>query len=99
MLSKKEKKLFLLNFRAGRHEMPDRESATFKTILGHLDERVKLDKTLIPGDRKYNRALSAMAAKLAYENKAFVETTVKKHWEQVNIYKKYMYQIYIYIIN
>ncbi|KAF3438962.1 hypothetical protein FNV43_RR17237 [Rhamnella rubrinervis] len=68
---------------------PDRESATFRTIVGYMDKRVKLDKKFKPGDDKYCKALSAMAAKIAYENKAFIKTTVTKHWEMelIDFYK------------
>jgi hypothetical protein len=47
--------------------------------------RVELDKKSSPGDKKYNASLSWMAAKLAYENGAFVESIVKDHWN-VSIY-------------
>ena len=68
---------------------PDRSSEKFTSVIGNLDLRVELDKKSSPGDEKYNASLSWMAAKLAYENGAFVESTVKDHWN-VSIY------IYVY---
>lgn len=59
---------------------PDESSATFRSAVGHSDWRVELDKSSRPGEIKYNTSLSLMAAKLSYENKAFIETIVKDHW-------------------
>lgn len=42
-----------------------------------------LDKSLKKGDSKYEKALSAMAAKIAYENAAFIKTTITNHWEVI----------------
>ncbi|KAH7520182.1 hypothetical protein FEM48_Zijuj08G0117200 [Ziziphus jujuba var. spinosa] len=79
----------LLNLLRGKLVKPHRKSATYMTVLGHLDKRVKLDRNLSPGDDKYSRALCAMAAKVAYENKAFISTTVTKDWEMdfIRFYK------------
>lgn len=59
----------------------DRESPSFMSAIGHTDKRVKLDKTISRKDSKYYGALSAMAAKIAYENKAFIKNTVENHWK------------------
>ncbi|KAH7520183.1 hypothetical protein FEM48_Zijuj08G0117300 [Ziziphus jujuba var. spinosa] len=71
------------------------------TVAGHLD---KLDRNLSPGDEKYNRALCAMAAKVAYENKAFISTTVTKDWEMdfIRFYKffnSYYTEAYMFMDN
>lgn len=59
---------------------PDPQSATYRSVVGHLDVRLDLDKLIKHGDGRYNAALSMMASKLAYENQAFVHRTVKDHW-------------------
>lgn len=47
-----------------------------------MDKRVELDnKSVELGRRRYHEAISMMAAKAAYENKAYIETTVKDHWK------------------
>ncbi|KAL2906280.1 NADH dehydrogenase [ubiquinone] 1 alpha subcomplex assembly factor 3 [Bienertia sinuspersici] len=48
-----------------------RDSEKYYTLLGFLDPRLDLDKTLKRGDSKYYPSLAMMASKLAYENKAF----------------------------
>ncbi|KAL9385941.1 hypothetical protein Peur_022951 [Populus x canadensis] len=71
----------LLNLLKGKVvKTPDRSSEKFTSVIGNLDLRVELDKKSSPGDKKYNASLSWMAAKLAYENGAFVESIVKDHW-------------------
>ncbi|KAK8710880.1 hypothetical protein V6N13_146189 [Hibiscus sabdariffa] len=72
-----------------RVKTPNRESDGFKSLIGHLDRRVKLDKKIEPGNVRYNSALAAMAAKLAYENKGFIKNTVEKHWKMEFIDKDY----------
>uniref|UniRef100_A0A6N2N7D8 Fungal lipase-type domain-containing protein n=1 Tax=Salix viminalis TaxID=40686 RepID=A0A6N2N7D8_SALVM len=62
-------------------ERPVKESETFLSFVGHLDKRVDLDKNIKHGDSRYYSALSVMAAKVAYENKAFVENAVRNHWK------------------
>ncbi|XP_024184559.1 triacylglycerol lipase OBL1 [Rosa chinensis] len=59
----------------------EKDSASFISTVGHTDKRVKLDSSISRLDVRYRRALSAMAAKIAYENQAFIETTVKNHWK------------------
>ncbi|XP_062003091.1 triacylglycerol lipase OBL1-like [Rosa rugosa] len=66
----------------------EKDSASFISTVGHTDKRVKLDSSISRLDVRYRRALSAMAAKIAYENQAFIETTVKNHWKV-----KYMYDV------
>ncbi|CAB4287419.1 unnamed protein product [Prunus armeniaca] len=51
------------------------------SAIGYTDKRVKLDKTISRKDSKYYGALSAMAAKIAYENEAFIKNTVENHWK------------------
>lgn len=66
---------------AGSIQWPDKTSSTFSSFNGHLDKRVELYKNIQPGDIKYYAALSMMSAKISYENKAFIETTVEEQWE------------------
>lgn len=60
---------------------PERESEVFQSFNGSLDRRVELDKNIKPGDSRYYGALAAMAAKLSYENGAFVERIVRDYWK------------------
>ncbi|KAA8547100.1 hypothetical protein F0562_003529 [Nyssa sinensis] len=73
--------VLLLNLVQCKMIMPDRESATFLSVVGYLDKRVELDRSIKPGDGRYYGALSAMASKIAYENKAFIKTIVEDHWK------------------
>ncbi|KAF3632585.1 hypothetical protein FXO38_21934 [Capsicum annuum] len=60
--------------------LPDKKSVAFLSFVGNLDKRVELYiKCVEVGSKRYNEAISIMAAKAAYENKAFIETTVKDH--------------------
>lgn len=63
---------------------PDKSSERFISAFGHLDKRVELDTSIKPGDVRYCAALSVMAAKVAYENKAFVEDIVQNHWKAIS---------------
>lgn len=62
----------------------EKESASFISTVGHTDKRVKLDSSISREDVRYKRALSAMAAKIAYENEAFVRDTVTNKWQVKN---------------
>lgn len=64
--------------------MPDKSSAEFTSVLGNLDTRVDLDRSIKNDDRRYSLSLSIMAAKLSYENEDFVQSVVRYHWK-VNI--------------
>lgn len=59
---------------------PDKTSASFLSFLGYWDKRVQLDSSIERGDGKYNAALSMMASKVSYENKAYIEAILKDHW-------------------
>lgn len=72
----------------------DRESPTFMSAVGHTDKRLKLDKAINREDSRYYRALSAMAAKIAYENKAFIKTTVESLWKVQIIYNVHVYWLH-----
>ncbi|KAJ8771755.1 hypothetical protein K2173_028061 [Erythroxylum novogranatense] len=71
----------LLNLLKGNVVKPERSSAIFTSVLANMDTRVELNRNIRPGDRKYKAFLSLMAAKLSYENEAFIKSTVKDHWE------------------
>ncbi|CAA3007253.1 Fungal lipase-like domain containing [Olea europaea subsp. europaea] len=66
---------------AGKVIYPEKDSATFVSLIGNIDNRVKLDNNISREDRRYNAVLSAMASKVSYENKAYVESTVKNQWK------------------
>ncbi|CAN4079668.1 unnamed protein product [Withania somnifera] len=73
----------IFNSLRGRTIVPDKESAAFLSFIGNLDKRFELDiKSLeeVRG-RRYDAAISMMAAKAAYENKACIETTVNDLWK------------------
>jgi hypothetical protein len=67
---------------------PDSSSATFTSVVGNLDQRKELDKNIRPENPKYKASLAMMACKLAYENEAFVQTTIKDQWSVsiINLY-------------
>ncbi|KAL3514485.1 hypothetical protein ACH5RR_027202 [Cinchona calisaya] len=69
------------NFFTGKVVMPDRSSATFTSFIGNLDKRLDLDSAVGPNDERYGAALAIMAAKLSYENEAFVTTVVRDRWQ------------------
>ncbi|KAI3922245.1 hypothetical protein MKX01_005934 [Papaver californicum] len=71
----------LINLLKWKIDIPDPKSARYRSNTAFMDIRVQLDKNLIYGDNRYYAAFSVMAAKLAYENEAFVEKTVKDHWK------------------
>ncbi|KAK4488385.1 hypothetical protein RD792_004147 [Penstemon davidsonii] len=73
--------MFLKNIVRGKVVMPDENSSSYVSFIGHLDKRVELDKNIIPGSEKYFASLSAMASKLAYENKEFIKVTVEEKWK------------------
>ncbi|KAK4488387.1 hypothetical protein RD792_004149 [Penstemon davidsonii] len=73
--------MFLKNIVRGKVVMPDKNSSSYVSFIGHLDKRVELDKNIIPGREKYFASLSAMASKLAYENKEFIKVTVEEKWK------------------
>ncbi|KAB1220229.1 hypothetical protein CJ030_MR3G017053 [Morella rubra] len=64
----------------GKVVWPETTSATYKSILECLDERVDLDRNIAQCNKEYNKALSVMACKIAYENEAFVQAIVEDHW-------------------
>ncbi|KAF5468247.1 hypothetical protein F2P56_012413 [Juglans regia] len=78
-------KLWLKIIKGDKVVVPKKSSATFASVVGHLDQRVTLDKNIKPTDKKYKKSLSMMACKLSYENEAFVQTIVKNQWEMENL--------------
>ncbi|XP_020594663.1 uncharacterized protein LOC110034760 [Phalaenopsis equestris] len=71
--------------------IPRRHAANFRSIICHIDGRYELFRSIflsdytsiepIPGLDINPFCLSMMAAKLAYENGAFIENQVKKYWK------------------
>ncbi|XP_039011679.1 triacylglycerol lipase OBL1-like isoform X1 [Hibiscus syriacus] len=70
--------VLFLNLLRGKVKMPDRRSEVFMSFIGGLDTRVELDKDIKPGDCRY---FGAMAAKLSYENEAFVRRIIRDYWK------------------
>ncbi|XP_010666607.2 triacylglycerol lipase OBL1 [Beta vulgaris subsp. vulgaris] len=68
-----------------------RESDKYYSFLGHSDYRLDLSKDIKHGDARYYPALTVMASKLSYENKAVIRTAVTDHWkmEFVDFYNFY----------
>ncbi|KAJ4718921.1 Lipase [Melia azedarach] len=75
----------LINILRGKLVLPDTSSPTFTSILGNIDTRFELDPKIEPNNRRYYASLSLMAAKLAYENKPFIETTIKDLWHMESL--------------
>ncbi|XP_022773948.1 uncharacterized protein LOC111316204 [Durio zibethinus] len=71
----------LLNILRGKNVMPDREAANYRSFIGYVDTRMKLDRDIKYGDGTYYPALSMMACKAAYNNSAYTEAIVNDHWE------------------
>ncbi|XVE83891.1 hypothetical protein DITRI_Ditri16bG0124700 [Diplodiscus trichospermus] len=69
----------LLNVATGKLRWPS--SATFTSVIGNIDTRVELDKSIKPGDKKYKASLSIMAAKISYENEVFIKTKIIEQWK------------------
>lgn len=66
-------------------------------MIGHLDSRVTLDKSIKPGDVNYFGALCMMASKLVYENEAHVTQIVNDIWKVSSFSISISFTIYIYI--
>ncbi|XP_062226985.1 triacylglycerol lipase OBL1-like [Phragmites australis] len=69
------------NILHGRMEYPDKSSPTYRSMTGLIDRRVDLDRSIKPTDNRYDAALCVMASKLAYENEAFIQNVVTRHWQ------------------
>ncbi|KAK1308960.1 hypothetical protein QJS10_CPA09g00005 [Acorus calamus] len=71
--------------------IPDKNSASYRSVLAFIDSRVDLFNTASSSNKVYkiNNTfnavepfdLTAMASKIAYENPAFVQNAVEKHWK------------------
>lgn len=70
-------------FLVGKVEMPDKESASYLSAIGFMDQRVNCHKKFKPGEKTYMVALSAVASKVAYENNAFIRATVEDQWKVI----------------
>ncbi|KAJ9674389.1 hypothetical protein PVL29_023755 [Vitis rotundifolia] len=71
----------LLNLLKGKMALPDKSSAEFTSVVGNLDTRVDLDRSIKNDGLRYSLSLSIMAAKLSYENEDFVQSVVRDHWK------------------
>ncbi|MCL7045989.1 hypothetical protein MKW94_007332 [Papaver nudicaule] len=79
---------FFVGLFHGKLIIPDKSAANFTSIIGITDTRLELDKNIRSGDCRYHGSLSAMAAKLAYENEGLVKDSVTNKWkmEFINFY-------------
>ncbi|KAB1220230.1 putative feruloyl esterase A [Morella rubra] len=75
--------MLVVNLLTGKVVWPESTSATYKSAVDCLDERVELDKSIGQGNKEYNKALSVMASKIAYENEAFIQAIVEDHWNGI----------------
>ncbi|XP_052200854.1 triacylglycerol lipase OBL1-like [Diospyros lotus] len=73
--------MLLLNLLKGSAAKPERSSAAFRSIIAAIDTRLALDGSISNSDNRYGASLSMMAAKLSYENEAFVEAIVEHRWK------------------
>ncbi|CAI9777464.1 unnamed protein product [Fraxinus pennsylvanica] len=71
----------VLNFLRGQVIYPEKTARSFMSIVGHVDNRRELDDKIKQGDKRYYASLSMMAAKVSYENKAYIESTVMDYWK------------------
>ncbi|KAL2528536.1 alpha/beta-hydrolase superfamily protein [Forsythia ovata] len=71
----------VLNFLRGKVIHSNKSTKNFISIVGHIDKRRKLDDNIRHGDGRYYAALSIMASKVSYENKAYIESTVMDQWK------------------
>ncbi|KAK9067059.1 hypothetical protein SSX86_014383 [Deinandra increscens subsp. villosa] len=71
----------ITNTLSGKMVLPNNESPDYSTTIGLLDIRRDLDSRIKHEDPRYTSALAIMAAKCAYENKAYIKETVENHWE------------------
>jgi len=65
---------------AGEVITPEKSSAEFLSVIGHLDTRIDLDKNIHHKDVKYKGLLSIMASKFSYENEQVISNAVRNHW-------------------
>lgn len=61
--------------------IPDKESVNYKSVIAHMDSRVKIDPTFEICTPRYNEALALLASKIAYENKAYIKHVVEDRWK------------------
>ena len=74
-------RMMLWNFLRGKLVLPNRESPQYSSAIGLLDIRRNLDSRIKRQDPRYESALSVMAAKVAYENEAYIMETVESYWK------------------
>lgn len=61
---------------------PDVRCSEYASLIGNIDTRIELDNNIKPDDdKRYKSSLAVMAAKLSYENQAFVKNVVLNHWK------------------
>ncbi|KAI3684726.1 hypothetical protein L6452_33951 [Arctium lappa] len=75
----------IINRIRGKVVKPEESSEKFMSLIGEMDTRLKLDASIRKGDGRYDPSLSMMAAKLSYENEAFVKAAVQDHLKMVFI--------------
>ncbi|OMP02008.1 Lipase, class 3 [Corchorus olitorius] len=75
----------ITNIIRGNNVIPDRDSETFISYIGSLDTRMELDRNIKNGHGMYYPSLAIMAAKAAYNNKAYTQIIVEEHWEMKHL--------------
>uniref|UniRef100_A0A1J3IGZ6 Lipase n=1 Tax=Noccaea caerulescens TaxID=107243 RepID=A0A1J3IGZ6_NOCCA len=73
--------MILPNLFEGKFVWPEETSASFASLIGNLDPRFELDRTIERGSKRYKAMLSIMASKLSYENINFVSYVLHNHWK------------------
>ncbi|CAH9131904.1 unnamed protein product [Cuscuta epithymum] len=71
----------ILNFLTGNVVRPEPTSENFRSLLAILDKRVNFDPDIKNGDSRYTPLLSIMAAKLSYENEAYIQKVITDNWK------------------
>ncbi|KAL1207750.1 Triacylglycerol lipase OBL1 [Cardamine amara subsp. amara] len=71
----------IVHLLTGKLVKPDESSSTYASFIGCSDRRVDLDQKINVGTIEYKSMLSAMASKIAYENKPFITSVVKNNWK------------------
>ncbi|KAJ9559966.1 hypothetical protein OSB04_005126 [Centaurea solstitialis] len=75
----------IINRIRGKVVKVEESSEKFVSMIGELDPRLKLDARVGKDDGRYKPSLSMMAAKLCYENEAFVKAAVQDQLKMVFI--------------
>ncbi|KAG0469690.1 hypothetical protein HPP92_016390 [Vanilla planifolia] len=70
-----------VNYLRGEVRIPEKEFDTYKSAIGLIDTRLNLCTNITERDDRYKEQLAIMAAKVSYENQAFIRRVVENHWK------------------